>query len=127
MEELIISVPQHDTFVHYDYGRNINSYYSYIGEIVIDKNEHLWLSTDGGGITCVDKKWNTLQQFTAGGKTPFPHNNVKSICYDEERNCLYIGTYLGGLSRYDLNTSRFIIIGKKRLTLPICPDEIVFM
>ena len=57
--------PQHDTFVHYDYGRKINSYYSYIGEIVIDKNEHLWLSTDGGGITCVDKKWNTLQQFTA--------------------------------------------------------------
>lgn len=40
--------PQHDTFVHYDYGRKINSYYSYIGEIVIDKNEHLWLSTDGG-------------------------------------------------------------------------------
>ncbi len=118
--------PQHDTFVHYDYGRNINSYYSYIGEIVIDKNEHLWLSTDGGGITCVDKKWNTLQQFTAGGKNSIPHNNVKSICYDEERNCLYIGTYLGGLSRYDLNTSRFYNYWKEEAHSSDMPDEIVF-
>ncbi|WP_390601994.1 ATP-binding protein [Bacteroides sp. f07] len=118
--------PQHDTFVHYDYGRNINSYYSYIGEIVIDKNEHLWLSTDGGGITCVDKKWNTLQQFTAGGKNSIPHNNVKSICYDEEKNCLYIGTYLGGLSRYDLNTSRFYNYWKEEAHSSDMPDEIVF-
>lgn len=118
--------PQHDTFVHYDYGKNINSYYSYIGEIVLDKNEHLWLSTDGGGITCVDKKWNTLQQFTAGGKNSIPHNNVKSICYDEKKDCLYIGTYLGGLSRYDLNTGRFYNYWKEETHSSDRPDEIVF-
>ena len=118
--------PQHDTFVHYDYGRKINSYYSYIGEIVIDKNEHLWLSTDGGGITCVDKKWNTLQQFTAGGKNSISHNNVKSICYDEKKNCLYIGTYLGGLSRYDLNTGRFYNYWKEESHSSDMPDEIVY-
>ncbi len=118
--------PQHDTFVHYDYGRNINSYYSYIGEIVIDKNEHLWLSTDGGGITCVDKKWNMLQQFTAGGRNSIPHNNVKSICYDEKKDCLYIGTYLGGLSRYDLNTGHFYNYWKEETHSSDMPDEIIF-
>lgn len=118
--------PQYDTFVHYDYGKNINSYYSYIGDIVLDKNEHLWLSTDGGGITCVDKKWNTLQQFTAGGKNSIPHNNVKSICYDEKKDCLYIGTYLGGLSRYDLNTGHFYNYWKEEIHSSNMPDDIVY-
>lgn len=118
--------PQHDTFVHYDYGKNINSYYSYIGEIVLDKYEHLWLSTDGGGITCVDRKWNTLRTFIAGGSNSIPHNNVKSICYDEKRNCLYIGTYLGGLSRYDLNTGRFHNYWKGEKNSSDMPDKIVF-
>lgn len=119
--------PQHDSFVHYDYGRNIDSYYSYIGEIVIDKNQHLWLSTDGGGITCVDKKWNTLQQFTAGGSNSIPHNNIKSICYDEKNDNLYVGTYLGGLSRYDLNTGRFYNYWKSGESRSADkPDEIVY-
>ena len=101
--------PKQDSFVHYDYDQNAtkNQYYSYIGDIVVDKNEHVWLSTDGGGISCTDKNWNIIHQFTAGGKNSIPHNNIKSICYDEENECIYIGTYLGGLSRYDLQTGQF--------------------
>lgn len=118
--------PQHDSFVHYDYGRNRDSYYSYIGEIVLDKDNHLWLSTDGGGISCVDKKWNILQQFTAGGNNSIPHNNIKSICYDEKNNCLYIGTYLGGLSRYDIQTGRFYNYRKMGNPSTEMPDDIVF-
>lgn len=118
--------PQHDSFVHYDYAANINTYYSYIGEIVIDKNDHVWLSTDGGGITCVDKKWNTLRQFTAGGGNSIPHNNIKSISYDEKNNSLYVGTYLGGLSRYDLDTQRFYNYWKQGNRSPDMPDGIVY-
>ncbi|WP_294626988.1 hybrid sensor histidine kinase/response regulator transcription factor [uncultured Bacteroides sp.] len=118
--------PHHDAFVHYDYGKNINLYYSYIGEIVIDNDDHLWLSTDGGGIVCVDKKWNTLRQFTASGGNSIPHNNVKSICYDEQNNCLYIGTYLGGLSRYDLATGTFRNYYREASSSPESPDGIVY-
>ena len=118
--------PQHDSFVHYDYGRNRDSYYSYIGEIVLDKEEHLWLSTDGGGISCVDKKWNILQQFTAGGSNSIPHNNVKSICYDEANNSIYIGTYLGGLSRYDQKTGRFYNYWQMGNHSSDAPNDVIF-
>lgn len=118
--------PQHDSFVHYDYGRNIDSYYSYIGEMVLDKNGHLWLSTDGGGISCVDKKWNILHQFTAGKSNSIPHNNIKSMCYDEKNNSLYIGTYLGGLSRYDINTGRFYNYWTMENRSSVMPNDVVF-
>lgn len=118
--------PEHDTFVHYNYGKNINSYYSYIGEIALDKDQHLWLSTDGGGIASVDNQWNILRQLTAGEGNSLPHNNVKSICYDRQHHCLYIGTYLGGLSRYDLATGRFHNYRKEENPSPETPDEIVY-
>lgn len=118
--------PQHDSFVHYDYGRNMDSYYSYIGEMILDKNENLWLSTDGGGISCVDKKWNILQKFTAGGGNSIPHNNIKSVCYDEKNDHLYIGTYLGGLSRYDIHTGRFYNYWNPGSSFSDMPNNIVY-
>lgn len=120
--------PQHESFVHYDYGNNAtkNVYYSYIGDIILDKDEHVWLSTDGGGISCTDKNWNMLQQFTAGGSNSLPHNNIKSVCYDEKNNCLYIGTYLGGLSRYDIDAKRFHNYLKPGLPSLNMPNEVVF-
>ena len=51
---------------------------------------------------------------------------MKSICYDEKKNCLYIGTYLGGLSRYDLNTGRFYNYWKEESHSSDMPDEIVY-
>lgn len=96
-------------YVHYDYqaGKNNGLYYSYIGDMAEDKDGHLWISTDGGGISCVDKDWNLLHSFTSGGSNAVAGNNIKSICYDPYNNALYIGTYLNGLSRYDLSSGRF--------------------
>ncbi len=122
--------PRLESFVHYDYDRNAtkNLYYSYIGDILVDKNEQVWLGTDGGGISCMDKNWNTIHQFTAGtaGTNSLPHNNIKSIAYDEVNECLYIGTYLGGLSRYDMRTGKFHNYWKGRKGDLDSPNEIVF-
>lgn len=72
--------------MHYDYqaGNRSNLYYSYIGEMVEDKHGNLWISTDGGGISCVNENWELIHQFTAGHQNSIPYNNIKSICYDEK-------------------------------------------
>ena len=101
--------PKRDGMVHYDYQNRTGKqlYYSLIGNMVKDKDGNLWLSTDGGGISCLDKEWNLLAQYTSGGYNSLLHNNVKDIAYDASRDCLFIGTYLGGLSRYDRSTRLF--------------------
>lgn len=102
--------PRSETFMRYDYDKSNTRtpYYSYIGDILTDKEGNLWLGTDGGGITCIDKDWNIVRQLTADGEAnSLPHNNIKSLAYDEKSHCLYIGTHLGGLSRYDIRTGHF--------------------
>ena len=93
----------------YDYQTKLtnNPYYSYIGEMQEDKYGNLWIATDGGGLSCVDKSWNLIHQFTAEQPHTISHNNVKSICYNPDNNNLYIGMHIGGLSRYDLQTKQF--------------------
>ena len=101
--------PDRSGFVHYDYqtGNLSSLYYSYIGEMVVDKHHNLWVCTDGGGLGCINENWELVHQFTADGPNSITHNNIKSICYDREKDCLYIGTHLGGLSRYDIRSKRF--------------------
>lgn len=119
--------PQHTDFTHYNYKENTPTKlnYSYNGEITSDNNGNLWIGTDGGGVYCVDKRWSILKQFTAKGPNSLPHNNIKSICYDPLRNSLYIGTYLGGLSRYDISSGHFhnYLQDKKYKT---APNDIIY-
>lgn len=101
--------PDRSGVVHYDYqaGNLSNLYYSYIGEMVEDKHRNLWISTDGGGISCVNESWELVHQFAAGQPNSILYNNIKSICYDNKNDYLYIGTHLGGLSRYDIQKNKF--------------------
>lgn len=101
--------PDRSGVVHYDYqtGNHSKLYYSYIGEMLEDKHGNLWISTDGGGVRCVNENWELVHQFEAGGDNSIPYNNIKSICYDRENDYLYIGTHLGGLSRYDIQRKQF--------------------
>lgn len=78
-----------------------------VGPMVEDKDRLLWICTDGGGLNCLDRKTNTFTYYVAGGKNSLPHNNVKSICYDRKHDYLYIGTYTGGLSRYNRKSGVF--------------------
>ena len=101
--------PRKDAFVLYEYDlvADKDLHYSYIGEMALDVNGHLWTTTDGGGVNCMNDKWEVKKQFTSGKKNSLLHNNVKGIAYDSIRQCMYIATYLGGLSRYDMKWDRF--------------------
>ncbi len=101
--------PEYDIFSRYNYGLNMHTplYFSYISSMAEDKESNLWIGTDGGGISCMNRRDGTIRYFTAGKGNTLPHNNVKSICYDPKRNYLYIGTHIGGLSRYDIRNNQF--------------------
>ena len=101
--------PKKDSYAYYEYDlvAQEDLYYSYIGDMLFDKNDCIWVCTDGGGVTCMDKNWKVIHQFTSGDKKSLLHNNVKCIAYDEKREHIYVGTYLGGLSRYDMKTGQF--------------------
>lgn len=101
--------PEQEGLMRYNYDQNAvkDLYYSYIGEMVEDKEKNLWVSTDGGGISSIDPRTRLFTNYKAGVGNALPHNNIKSICYDEKRHQLYIGTYLGGLSRYDIKAGQF--------------------
>lgn len=94
-------------FYQYDLASKEKLYYSYLGSMVLDKDYNIWICTDGGGLSCMNNQWKVVQHFTAGHPNSLLHNNVKDIAYDKERDVIYIGTYLGGLSRFDIRTGRF--------------------
>ena len=101
--------PGKDNYVFYEYdiAKNENLYFSYLGDMTLDKNGNLWLCTDGGGVTCMNDKWEIIHSFTSNRANSVLHNNIKGIAYDAENDCMYIATFLGGLSRYDLRTNKF--------------------
>lgn len=94
--------PDNNIFSYYAYNpdRSDCLNYPFAGAMVEDKEQNLWICTDGGGLSCLDNKSGHFKTYTAG-KGSLPHNNLKSICYDAKRDYLYIGTHMGGLSRYD--------------------------
>lgn len=101
--------PGHELFKRYNYDQSADKdlFFSYIGEMAEDKNGLLWFCTDGGGFSCLNRHTQSFTNYKAGNGNALPHNNVKSICYDPKRHQLYIGTYLGGLSRFDIATKTF--------------------
>ena len=92
-----------------------------------EANNRVWIGTDGGGISVMDKQaWMRLF-FTKSEKTDgllskqswmhlfstksektdgLSSNNVKSIVIDKEQN-IWIATYMGGLNCYNQKTKQF--------------------
>lgn len=101
--------PESELFTHYTYDptRTDGLNFPFVGNMVEDRDENLWICLDGGGLNCLNRKENTFTRFVAGTGNALLHNNLRSICYDPKRDCLYIGTHEGGLSKYDRRKKTF--------------------
>lgn len=86
-------------------GRNLS--FPIVGQIFEDRDRNLWIATDGGGVNVYNRQNASFTYFDASMPNSILHNNVKSMAYDYERDCVYIGTYTGGLSKYDRKTKLF--------------------
>jgi signal transduction histidine kinase/DNA-binding response OmpR family regulator/ligand-binding sensor domain-containing protein len=101
--------PERDIFSHYVDNPNRDDClnYPFVGNMVEDKNGDIWICTEGGGLNLLDRETRTFRYFVSEDKNGPPHDNLKSISYDEERDMLYIGTHTGGLTRFHIPTRRF--------------------
>ncbi len=116
-----------DIFLYYAYNEERTDClnYPFVGDMLEDHERNLWICTDGGGINCLNRKTGKFTYYTASHVNSILHNNVKTIAYDEKRGYLYIGTYTGGMSRYDQKAKKFYNYMVDGTTKKRGPDEII--
>jgi len=98
----------------------------FVGHMTEDNEGNIWICTEGGGLNLLNRKTHTFRYFKAGKGNTILQNNLKNITYDKKRNRLYIGTHLGGLSRYDLETGIFHNYLNDYTDELAMPGEIIF-
>lgn len=120
--------PNKNSYFNYDYQASVgyDNYFSYIRSIVKDKHGRLWIGTDGGGISCINKQWQRVKHFTVDDKNSISHNNIKSLCYDEENDKLYVGMYLGGFNCIDVKTGAVKKYYSKDGGNKLYPSDVVY-
>lgn len=83
------------------------------GEMAEDSNGMVWIATEGGGL-------NRLNPSTGAIDWHIHHsdafNNIKALKYDSVRQCMWAGTHLGGLKKFDIATGRYSVY-------PLCNDK----
>ncbi len=84
-----------------------------IQSILIDKNKNYWIGTFGGGlnkIVSMDNKGNAkFKRYVYNKNNPFSLNdNRVYTIYEDSEGLFWIGTFGGGLVRFDKNNERFI-------------------
>ena len=96
------------TIYRYD-AKDINTISSStIDDIVEDKNDNIWIATDGGGIDKFDIKRNRFTRYLHNNHNPntISSNSVNKLALDGDGN-LWIGTERGGLDFFDVKKRQF--------------------
>jgi len=83
--------------------------------VLIDKEGNYWIGTFGGGLNKVSKenveKGNIrFERFVVNPNQPFSisDNRIYTI-FEDSKGILWIGTFGGGLNKFDKTTKRFIV------------------
>ncbi len=82
--------------------------HNYVREIFEDRQNTLWIGTNGGGLNRLDREKGTFSAYQSqiGNSRSLSNNNVWAIREDRRGN-LWVGTYGGGLNRLDRKTGEF--------------------
>jgi signal transduction histidine kinase/FixJ family two-component response regulator/streptogramin lyase len=79
---------------------------SIIFSMVQDEDGFLWLGTGYNGVLRYDGKNVVTYLHDSEDKTSLPHNNAGNLYFDKQ-NRLWIGSWGGGLLKFDTNTETF--------------------
>ena len=99
--------------------------YKIAGAIVTDSNQNLWVSTDGNGLYCLNKKGEIIKQVKhiPGDETSLSHNKIKCLLLDDDG--LWIGTIMG-LNFYNFKTDKIIHYNPNPYDPSSLPDDRIY-
>lgn len=81
-----------------------------VSQITEDMQGSLWFCTEDGGITIIDKHSHDYKYLNISNG--LSSNNIHSICHDN-RNNIWIGTFLGGLDCLNKKTGKIKVYKNK--------------
>ncbi|WP_316837272.1 two-component regulator propeller domain-containing protein [Pedobacter nutrimenti] len=79
---------------------------SYIADIVQDKNENYWVSTDAG-LFCLDANLQIIRTTTSTSAVSSLNTNFLDKLFIDRSGCLWVCTSGGGVNFCDLNAKKF--------------------
>jgi len=108
-----------DRFIHHTPGKALNLQTGIYGTACVDKQNRLWIATEGYGLLQYDVPTGEAEFYLIDKTSYSIHNsNVIKTVYAED-DCIWCGTVLGELYRFDLATRRFSLFYKYPVELAI--------
>jgi len=90
-------------------GAFLNKPFPIISNIIEDKNQNLYLCSEGNGLIYYNTTTKTYRIFKAEETNPnsLSNENIKAAYFDRQNQELWLGTHLGGMCVLNTNTGRF--------------------
>lgn len=108
-----------DRFIHHTPGKTVNQQTGIYGTACVDKQKNLWIATEGYGLLRYEISTGEGQFYLIDKDSYSVHNsNVIKTVYAED-DCIWCGTVLGEVYRFDLATRRFSLFYKYPIELAI--------
>ncbi|MFZ4456474.1 MAG: two-component regulator propeller domain-containing protein [Bacteroidales bacterium] len=83
-----------------------NSTWTSVINLTVDKRNNIWACTSDKGLYFYDRK-TAAGRFYNTANSGISSNYLKCIYYDEKKEGLWIGTFMGGLCYFDIKSQRF--------------------
>lgn len=97
-----------------------------IGNITEDKNNKLWVCTEGRGVYSLNQSTGkTVHYSIENGINRLSHNNVKSVYYDNVTNTIFFGTHTGGVTAIELSSNKTTFYSTEANSPYKLPNDVV--
>ena len=104
----------------YESKRNVSS--NYIYNVMVDKAGIVWMSTFNG-LNRLDPKSGKIYVFHHDNGNPLSISNDRILCsFEDSKGNIWVGTFGGGLNKYDRKTGIFTKFSKKEGF----PDNVIY-
>ncbi|MBR9846051.1 MAG: response regulator [Algicola sp.] len=96
-----------------------------IQDVLVDKQNRLWIATYGQGVFLVDFSQETIQNFTENKNDPYAlHYNDVLVLFEDNTGTIWFGTDGTGLSYYDRYLVKFNVLTNDQLPQNVNVDVI---